>query len=243
MDSTDQDQDDSSMDHDQEEKNPKYSEDKEEDPDFEVKTEPQEYSDDEGSNFSDEFLAAGSSAKSLRNSGRSSTKTDNTPKDSSSSTFQYGPFQRIRWQKIELSEEEIQRNWRVQCTTSQKNGTIVQYYCAHGKNCRVRVKIKTLKNGAVTMTTNGREHTNHRDKNFGLTLEQKQFVEECLKLGVNRPNNIMVSFRAKGIPAPRKKQLCCWLDRVRRREKEKNKAGKGQEQTEGQKEKEDEVKT
>lgn len=218
----------------QQDDNTNNSEDKE-DPDFQIKVEPQDSDEDDGgdgddgSNYSDEFLAAGSSAKSLRSSGgggrlsSSQSKKDkplppsSAPKDGS---FQSGEgTQKIRWQTIELTDEDIARDWRVRSTTVQKNGTISEYYCAHGKYCRVRIKKKVLKNGASMLTTNGREHSNHRDKSFGLTTEQKEFVHGCLEVGVNRPNNILVSFKAKGVAVPRKKQVCCYLARIRRGEK------------------------
>jgi len=94
------------------------------------------------------------------------------------------PRRRIKWKELEISEAFLLQDWRIRTTFHKKNCDIVEYYCAHGKQCPAKVKKKILPNEVVVFTTNGSKHSNHRSCNHGLTEEDKKVVVDCLKSGV-----------------------------------------------------------
>jgi hypothetical protein len=99
--------------------------------------------------------------------------------------------------EVEISEEELARDWRVRAKFKRNYGEYWDYYCAFGKTCPRKVKKKILINDVFIISTNGLDHENHQSFEFGLSDEQKTLVLECLESGVTALSNIMMTFRAK----------------------------------------------
>ncbi len=126
------------------------------------------------------------------------------------------PRKRLTWTEVEMSLEEIKRDWRIRAKLSQKFAEVCEYYCAYGTFCPAKTKIKNMPNGIFIVSTNGIDHNNQRTFDFGLTEEQKKLVFECLKWGVTTPSNILVTFKKKKLKESVKKSLCIFLNRNRR---------------------------
>ncbi len=118
---------------------------------------------------------------------------------------------RIKWQELEISDEVLNRDWRVRSKFEQKSGEYWEYYCAYGKSCPAIVKKKMLLNGVIIFSTNGVGQDNHRSFDFGLSEEQKNLVLECLASGVTTPKNILITFRVKKVKEPKKLQISNYL--------------------------------
>lgn len=127
------------------------------------------------------------------------------------------PRKRLNWEEVEISIEEIKRDWRIKTQITQKFAETCEYYCAYGTSCPAKLKVKKLPNGISIVSTNGLDHKNHRTFDFGLTDEQKELVLECLKCGVTTPNNILITFKKKKVKEPVKKSLSNFLDRNRKK--------------------------
>ncbi len=90
----------------------------------------------------------------------------------------------IKWKEVEISEEDLSRDWRIRAKFKQNYGEYWDYYCAFGKKCPTKVKKKILSNGVIVISTNGLDHDNHRSIDFGLSDEQKKLILDCFASGV-----------------------------------------------------------
>lgn len=119
-----------------------------------------------------------------------------------------------KWATLEITTEEIGRDWRRRDIKVCKDSELWEYYCAYGgKSCPSKIRKKVLSNGVSVVIANEVEQANHRDFSFGLTEQQKQLILDCWKSGVTFPNNLLLSFRHKEVPEPEKKKLKNFLNR------------------------------